>query len=55
MKNPPPAFTGDGFMYAEKLRKRLGQQIPSARRHECPTTTARVAADLLAIFAVPHH
>jgi len=39
----------------KKLRKRLGQQVPSARRHGCTTTTTRAAADLLAIFAVPHH
>jgi hypothetical protein len=42
-----------GYMCAEKLKKRLGQQFPHARRHERATTTT--GAHLPAIFAVPHH
>jgi hypothetical protein len=37
----------------KKLKKRLGQQFPHARRHERATTTT--GAHLPAIFAVPDH
>src|SRR5438094_7580845 len=44
-----------GLCVPKKLKKRLGQQFPSARRHECTTTTTTHAAHALANLAVPHH